>query len=105
MQQNHAKYWVNEREVEIINRPNGKTKPIKVNVKPLKGLAGKVNLKFYDVNSKGSATIMVSKVSDGTTLHVKSLAFKIIKFLIDGIIDGEILEEDLMTYRKDSGKI
>ena len=42
---------------------------------------------------------MISKVSGGTINHVKALAFKIIKYLIDGIIDSQIGEEDFKSFK------
>ena len=100
--QNNSKFIINDREMTV--KINGKNKPLKVDVKTIKGAVGKVNLKFYNVNSKGIATIMISKVSAGTILHVKALAFKIIKYLIDGILDGELVENDLKAYRLDTNK-
>ena len=76
MSQKGAKFFLNGREFRILD--NAKNKPLKVEVKPLKGATGKVNLKIYTVNTKGSATMMISKVSDGDILHVKTLAFGII---------------------------
>ena len=93
------KYFVNEREIRILD--NAKNKPIKIEVKPLKGETGKVNIKLYNVNNKGGATIMISKVSDGKLFHVKALAFKVVKYLMDGIIDGEINEEDIESFKQD----
>ena len=55
---------------------------------------GKLNIKIYNVNAKGSATIMISKVSDGELLHIKTLAFKVIKYILDSFTDGEIVDID-----------
>ena len=51
------------------------------------------------MNAKGSATIMVSKVSEGDLEHVKVLAFEVVKYLLDGIIDGEITDEDFDNFK------
>ena len=63
------------------------------------GLSGKVNLNIYDINVKGGATMMVQKVSGGGFEHVKLFGIKVLKFLIDGLIDGSI-EEDFMEVYK-----
>ena len=75
-----AKYFINEREIRILD--NVKNKPIKMEVKPLKGETGKVNIKLYKVNNQGGATIMISKPTGGSLLHVKTLAFKVVKYLL-----------------------
>ena len=98
MDKKGTKYFVNSREIRILD--NAKNKPIKVEVKPLKGETGKVNIKIYNVNTKGGATMMISKVSDGKLFHVKALAFKVIKYLMDGMIDGEIKEEDIPNFKQ-----
>ena len=77
-------------------------KPIKLEVKPLKGLIGRTNIKMYDVNKNGTATMMISKVSGGELVHVKTLAFKVIKYLLDGIIDGVLNNRDLEMMKEDS---
>ena len=43
---------------------------------------------------------MITKTKDAELIHVKTLAFKIVKYLLDGIIDGEIKESDLDSYRE-----
>ena len=98
LDQSNSRFTINDRKMTVLK--NGKNKPLRVEVKTLKGSVGKVNLKFYSVNSKGSATITISKVSEGTILHVKTLAFKVIKYLIDGIVDGEISDDDLKTFKE-----
>ena len=97
MDKKGTKYFVNKREIRILD--NAKNKPVKVEVKPLKGATGKVNIKIYNVNAKGGATMMISKVSDGKLFHVKTLAFKVVKYLMDGMIDGEIKEEDIENFK------
>jgi hypothetical protein len=95
-----AKYFINEREIRILD--NVKNNPIKIEIKPLKGETGNVNIKLYNVKAKGGATIVISKVSDGNLLHVKSLAFKVIQYLIDGIIDGEIADKDFESFKHET---
>ena len=97
-----AIYNVNGNEITILD--NVKNKPIKVDITPEKGISGKVNLKMYGRNKGGGATMMVQKVSGGQMLHAKVLAFDIIKYLIDGMIDGEIDNEDIDRMKiKSSG--
>ena len=64
-------------------------------VKPVKGLVGKANIKIYEVNKNGSATMMIQKPSGGELLHMKTLAFKVVKYLLDGIIDGVLGDSEL----------
>ena len=37
-------------------------------------------------------------------LHVKSLAFRIVKYLLDGMIDGVIKEKDLNNFKDSKNK-
>ena len=87
------KYCVNERELRVLDNATGK--PIKVEVKPPKGPSGKVNVKIYNVNGQGNATMMINKMSGADLSHVKAVAFKVIKYLLDGMIDGEITDSDI----------
>ena len=93
MNKKRKKYIVNEREIRILD--NFESKPIKIEIKPRKGPSGKVNLKIFGVNKQGIATMMIQKMSGGNMMHVKAFAFKVIKYLIDGIIDGEIGDGDI----------
>ena len=79
-----AKFVINERAIRVLD--NAKNKPIKLEVKPLKGRSGKVNVKIYGRNNNGSATMMVQKTNDSELLHVKTLAFRVIKYMLDGIM-------------------
>ena len=90
-------YYINGNQLKILDNP--KNKPIKVDIKPQKGPSGKANIKIYNVNNKGYATIVISKVSDGTLQDVKTLSFKIIKYMIDGMIDNEISKTDLENFK------
>ena len=96
------RYKVNEREIRILDNP--KSKPIKVEVTPLKGPSGTVNVNIYNKNGKGFATIMITKLRNSEMIHVKVLAFKVIKYLIDGILDGEISESDIEKMKQEPGK-
>ena len=66
------KFSINNVDVSVIDLP--KNKPVIVEVKPKNGMSGKVNFKVYDVNTRGSATIMVQKAKGGDFLHVKTFA-------------------------------
>jgi hypothetical protein len=103
MNRKGSKYLVNGREIRILD--NVKNKPIKVEVRPLKGPLGKANIKIYNINGNGGGTIMVQKVREGELLHVKALAFKVVKYIIDGIIDGEITDDDINSFnvKSDTG--
>ena len=90
-------YYINGTQLKILDNP--KNKPIKVGIKPQKGTSGKANIKIYNINNKGYATIVISKVSDGTLQDVKTLSFKIVKYMIDGMIDNEISNTDLENYK------
>ena len=37
-------------------------------------------------------------------VHVKVLAFKVIKYLIDGMLDGEISDNDIEKMKQEPGK-
>ena len=87
------RYEINGIEVAIVDTP--KNKPVLVKTKSKTGLSGKSNLKVYDVNAKGGATIMVSKVSGSDIVHAKNLAFKVVKYLLDSLISGDIDDESI----------
>ena len=91
------KYIINGTEIRIVDLP--KNKLIKVEVKNKGGMSGKVNLNIYEVNTRGGATIMIQKVSGGGFEHVKIFGLKVIKFLIDGLINGNIQEENIHNYK------
>ena len=97
-QKKGEKFLINGISISINDVP--KNKPINVEVKSKLGLSGRVNLKIYELNKKGGATIMIQKVSGGDFAHVKTLAIKVIKFLLDGIIDGSIEGDSFDKYRK-----
>ena len=93
------KLSINDRNIRIVD--NARKKPIKIEVKPPKGPAGKVNITIFDANKSGSATIMITKTKDAQLVHVKTLAFRVVKYLLDGIIDGEIKESELDSFKDD----
>ena len=84
----------NGMEIVVIDTP--KNKPIKIEIRKKNGVSGKVNLKIYDVNGKGGATMMVQKVSGGNFAYVRTLGLDILKCLIDGVIAGKI--QDCKTH-------
>ena len=92
------KFQINGIEISIADAP--KNKPITVEVKPAAGISGRANLKVYDVNNRGGATIHITRVKSGDMLHVKTLAFKVIKFLLDGCISGSISEDNIESFKK-----
>ena len=63
-------------------------------IKSKTGPTGKANLKVYDKNRRGGWTIMVTKVRGGDLVNVKNLAFKVVKYLLDNIIAGELSIDD-----------
>ena len=95
--QKGAQYLVNGVELRILD--NAENKPIKVDVKHGKGQSGKVNNKMYKVNKLGFATMMISKTSDSKMDHVNILSFKVCRYLLDGIIDGEINRKDIENMK------
>ena len=87
-QKKGEKWSINGIEISILDVPKNKT--IKVEIKPKIGLSGKANLKIYEVNKSGGATIMVTKPSKGEFMYTKVLGLKVIKYLFDGMISGNI---------------
>ena len=96
------KYRINDREIRVLDNP--KSKAIKVEVTPLKGQSGTVNVNIYNKNGKGFATIMITKLRNSEMVHVKVLAFKVIKYLIDGMLDGEISDNDIEKMKQEPEK-
>ena len=85
------RFFINNNEVCVTDVPTNK--PICVEVKTKNSLSGKANLKIYDKNAKGVGTIMITKPSGSELIHAKNLAFKVIKFLLDGLISNDISQE------------
>ena len=100
-----AQYLVNGVELRILD--NAKNKPIKVEVKSKKGQSGKVNMKMYNVSKFGYLTMIISKTSDSNMVHVKTLSFKVCRYLLGGIIDEEIADKDIenMKLELKGGKV
>ena len=49
---------------------------------------------------------MLQKTSNSEMVHVKVLAFKIVKYLLDGMIDGEISDDEIENMKQESnGKL
>ena len=73
-------------------------------------MSGKVNVRIYGVNKQGLSTMMVQKVSGGNITHLKAVAFGVIKYLLDGIIDGESDNDEIeamkcsVNFQKDKKK-
>ena len=90
-------FHINGVDLTVADTP--KNKPISMEVKDKGGLTGKANLKIYEVNMRGSATIMVTKISGGEMSHVKVLAYSVIKFLLNKIISGNISNESILKFK------
>ena len=91
------RFLINGTEIGISDTP--KNKPIIIEVKAKGGLTGKVNLTIFDVNNRGGATIMVQKIKGGDPIHVKILGIEVIKYLLDGLIEGKIEEDDIGKFK------
>lgn len=96
------KMVINNRKLQILD--NIENKPIRVEVKPPKGPSGKVNVKIYQANKSGIATFMITKTKDSELVHVKTLAFRVIRYLLDGIIDGVLKEADLNSFKSEENE-
>ena len=93
------KLTINNRKLRVVdNAENKPFKQFKIEVTPPKGLSGKVNMKIYGANKAGIATFMITKTKDSQLIHVKTLAFRVIRYLLDGIIDGVIKGDDFDDY-------
>ena len=95
------RYTINDTEVNIADAP--KNKPACVEIKSKLGQTGKANLKIYAKNGRGFGTIHITKISKGEFEHVKILAFKVIKYLLDKVISGEVQNEDIEKMKNKSG--
>ena len=92
------RFVINGIDISISDNPPNK--PASIAVKPKTGLTGKVNLKVFAKNKGGGATIMVTKPRGGDMVHVKTLAFMVVKYLLDNIIAGEINSGDIEKMKK-----
>ena len=91
------RFLINEIEISISDTP--KNRPMIVGVKPKDGLSGKANLRFFEINNRGGATIMIQKAKGGDTSLVKTLGINVIKFLLDGLLEGRIKEADVQKFK------
>ena len=92
------RFVINGVEVRIADAPPNKQ--ISIDVKGKHSRTGKANLKLYGKNKGGSATIMVTKPSGGEKIHVDTLAFEVIRYLLDNIISGDVTMEDVENMRR-----
>ena len=91
------RYLINGIEISVVDAP--KNKPSVVDVKPKNGMSGKANVKIYDMNKNGGATMYINQRSGSAMVHVKTLAFKVIKFLLENLMSGDIEEKDIEKYK------
>ena len=91
------RYEINGVEIAILDAP--KNKSISVEVKSRRGLSGKANIKIYGVNKGGFATLMVTKPKGIQYEYSKILALKVIKFLMDGLIDESMSVKDIQEMK------
>ena len=96
------RFQINGVEIYIADNPNNK--PVTIGIKPKNGISGKANLKIYSKNRRGSATIMVTKVKGGNTEDVKNLAFRIVKYILDNVISGQITIMNMEKMRVKKSK-
>ena len=103
IQKKGDRFLINGVEVGVLDTP--KNNPFIIEVKPKGGLSGKVNLTIFDINNRGGATIMITKVKGGDTSHVRILGIEVIKYFLDGVIEGIITDSDLGKYKLKNQKI
>ena len=94
------RYIINETEFTVLDAP--KNKPVTVDIKSKYGQSGKANVKIYPMNNRGSGTIHITKISKGEFAHVKIVAFKVVKFLLDNIISGKMISKDIEAMKRKS---
>ena len=97
MNEKGERYLINGIEVAIADNPPNK--PIIVEVKPKVGLTGKANLKIYDKNRRGSATILLTRAKGSEMLHVRTLGLQVIKYILDEIISGSLETKDIVRVK------
>ena len=85
--------------IEMIISDTPKNRPMIVGVKPKDGISGKVNLKFFDKYDRGGATIMIQKAKGGDNAMVQILGIKVIKYLLDKMLQGNIQESELLSFK------
>ena len=97
MKNKGERFLINGIEMEISDTP--KNRPMIIGIKPKGGMSGKSNLKFFDKNNRGGATIMIQKAKGGDSALVKILGIKVIKHLLDCLIEGKMKEEELQKLK------
>ena len=102
MNEKGERYLINGIEIAIADNPQNK--PIIVEVKPRVGLTGKANLKIYNKNGRGSATILLTKAKGSKMLHVRTLGILVIKYMLDGIISGDLETKDIVRLKSKVAK-
>ena len=85
-----ARYVIEGREVKTLSVP--KLAPLTIEVKTIKGEVGRAGIKFY--TSKKN-TIMITKQAGQDNVFVKTLAMKVVKKILVGLISGEMSEHTL----------
>ena len=91
------KFVINGTELSIADKQ--KNKPINIEIKSKKGFSGKANLKIYDVNNRGGATMLITTPSGGDLSYAKILALDVIKYLLDNIISGSIMDGHMAAFK------
>ena len=91
------RFLINEIEISITDTP--KNRPMIIGVKPKDGISGKANLKLFEINNRGGATIMTQRAKGGDNMTVRALGIKVIKYLVNGLIAGSIKEEDFQKFK------
>ena len=98
MSEKGNRYLINGVEICILDAP--KNKSINVEVKAGKAMSGKANLKIYGVNKGGFATIMITKPKGIDYEYSKILAFRVFKFLLDGLMEETISVKDIQEMKR-----
>ena len=63
-------------------------------------MSGKAQIKIFNINAKGGGTIMIQKRSGVGFQFAKELAFKVIRFLLNEMISGNILMTDIEKFKR-----
>ena len=91
------RFLINEIEISITDTP--KNRPMIIGVKPKDGITGKANLKLFQINNRGGATIMTQRAKGGDNITVRALGIKVIKYLVNGLKAGSIKEKDFQKFK------
>ena len=98
MSKKGERFVINGVEIAILDNPTNK--PVAIEVKPGTGMSGKTNLKIFGLNSRGGATITITKIRGMGFEYSKHLAYKVVKHLLDGWISGKLTEDDVESFKK-----